>query len=146
MYIVFSPGLPDETVCVEDKKEAIEIATQLAKEHTTPIGVYKSTLVAQTEIGVYLKKIKTQRSKVTSPVVKTAKKLNELVKPPLDPILKSIAEDPEGAQDDVFDKDAVPLGARCALDMNIAVGRKKGPTGEWVYLCINCMGEVDKNA
>ena len=135
MYIVYATGLPDETVVVEDKKEAVAIATQLTTENTVSFGVYKATLVAQAVTGVFVQKVKNS----SKPLV--AKPIS-IKKPKLDPILKSIAEDPEGSLGGPSD---IPLGARCALDNNIAVGRKKGPTGEFVYLCMGCMGEVEKN-
>lgn len=144
MYIVYVIGSSPDGMLFEDKQEAYDYALAVSKETNTQTNVYKASLIATVALPTepVLTKIRKKEIVKTKTVfvAKTAKKLNKLTKPPLDPILKKIAADPEGNEPEA--QIPVPLGERCALDNNIAVGKKKGPTGEYVYLCIDCMGAV----
>lgn len=150
MYIVYVIGNSSEKMLFEEKNDAFEYALSVSKElEGTQVNVYKASLVATVAIPnePVITKIRKQKIDVAKKtnkvsVASTAKKLNKLTRPPLNPILEKIAKDPEGVEEELSD---IPLGARCALDNNIAVGRKKGPTGEYVYLCVDCMGAVSKN-
>jgi hypothetical protein len=150
MYIVYVIGHSTETMLFEDQKEAYEYATGVAKELGTEANVYRAKLVARAELPTepILIKIKQQRvvkqeklDEFIPKVVEKMSKAKKVTKPPVDPIFSDLAADTAIPEDDALD-DNVPLGARCALDNNMAVGQRKGPTGEYVYLCVDCMGQL----
>lgn len=144
MYIVYVVGHSSETVVFEEKKDACEYAIGVAKELGTEANVYKASLVAQATMPTEPVLVKVKKQKFASPEVfkpaveKIVKKYTKPVKatPPVDPVLSEIAEDTSQGDGEV------PLGARCELDSNMAVGKRKGPTGEFVYLCVDCMGAL----
>ena len=151
MYIVYVIGHSTETMIFEEQQEAYEYATGVAKELGTEANVYRAKLVAQATLPTepILVKIKNPRTPKTEVFNTAAKKVVEkmvkakkVTKPLVDPIFSDLAADTTIPEDDVSPDENVPLGARCALDNNMAVGQRKGPTGEYVYLCVDCMGQL----
>lgn len=143
MYIVYVIGGTSEKMIFEEKNEAYEYAIGISKElegHT--INVYKASLVATVKLPTepILIKIKKQRivkKEVFEPAMAKVASKQASKKPVLDPDLQIIA-----AEQAIAENKAIPLGARCALDNNMAVGQRMGPTGEYVLLCVDCMGQL----
>lgn len=170
MYLLYSEGLVQESILFEDKKEAYEAAKTIAAEHSIIVKIYKANLVAVAETAVTINKIRKQRKvkaakvEVEEPEIldipdhipqavieltkRNYKRINrhdqiteekpKKVVPVLAPELIEIAEDTSIPNEE----EEIPVGARCALDRNMAVGKKRGPTGEFVYLCLDCMGAI----
>ena len=170
MYIVYVIGESSEKMLFEDKKKAFDYALEVSKElQGVQVNIYKASLVAVAQQTVAITKIRKPRTVKTTKAIKKifeedllvkAKELKKDMdlpdhlpaavkaatkkqKPVLTPELLEIAQDalvpPE--MDEVEEND-IPIGARCALDRNMAVGKKRGPTGEFVYLCVDCMGAI----
>jgi hypothetical protein len=151
MYIIYSEEKPEAIVFEEDRQSAYDLAKGLAKEQESQFSVYKASLVAVTSLPTEVQIIKIRKQPSINKTVfkkaleKVAKNMEEAVgmvpvkqvskKPVLDPDLQIITAE-EAIQS------SIPMGARCAFDNAMAVGKKVGPTGESVYLCMPCMGLV----
>ena len=142
-----------ETNTFEIKNDAFDFAKQCVTDKGGFGNVYKATLMAIAETAVTINKVRKQKvktdkfpripAKSTTQLETIFTKAEKKTKPTLSPVLAEIAQDVliPREMDEVEEND-IPIGARCALDRNMAVGRKKGPTGEYVYLCMDCMGSV----
>jgi hypothetical protein len=149
MFIVYVIGESSEKMLFENKKEAFEYALAVSKElDGVQVNIYKANLIGVAEKTVSISKVR--KNTVTRKPKEEDHRANALgipvppspkKKPVLSPQLAEIAQDvlPPDVDDE---EEAIPVNARCFLDGNLAVGKKKGPTGESVYLCMDCMGAL----
>jgi hypothetical protein len=141
-----------ETTTFEAKNEAFDFAKECVTDKGGFANVYKANLIGVAETAVTINKVRKQKGIVSKFPRIPAKSTTQLEttftkaekkKPSLSPVLAEIAQDVSIPREmDEVEENDIPIGARCALDRNMAVGRKKGPTGEYVYLCMDCMGSV----
>lgn len=148
MYIVYNDIKGSSPRFIESKKEAFEIAKQMAKDETGIVRIYKANIIATAvvETAAIITKIgKTQPVKPevfeaakTKLIEKKLKKVSPVLKQELMEIAQDALPPPEEEE-----LEALPLNARCSLDNNLAVIKKKGPTGEIAYLCADCAGSLN---
>lgn len=141
MFIVMTTDEGNQTDTFETKKEAFDFAKEYVTNRGGSANVYKANLIGIAETAVTINKVRKARvpkKEVFEPAMAKVVNKQGSKKPVLDPDLQIIAAEQSIAENDI----PIPIGARCALDSNMAVGRKKGPTGEYVYLCIDCMGVI----
>lgn len=166
MFIVYSMSAPEETWCFATREEAYERALEITRKTDISFSVYKANLIGVAEKAITITKIRKQKVKTFKKVflpgvgpvdaedfnkvlqadighIENKRIAKEKVKPVLDPTLLEIAQEVVLPQEEEFEnQNDIPLGVRCDLDNNMAVAKKKGPTGEVVYLCVDCMGGV----
>lgn len=154
MFIVLIKSLDSTAIKTSlwentDKKEAFEYAKKLSTEDKCNVQIYKATLIAVAETAVTITKVR--KTRVAKVKEEKEERFPRMPHKNVKEVEMTFTKVPSGRpfpeldhmlEEEVKEDTHIPINQRCALDKNLAVGKRKGPTGEYVFLCMDCMGAI----